>query len=118
VLDDLMGVLTQIDNMAAGLVSPPQPEERNFCPRCGKRTADLTTIHTCTPPQTIADEHIAKVTSDIDLAVNKALAQPERPWVGLTEEEIHASKPPISNDAVVWELAVEWAEAKLKEKNT
>jgi len=28
-----------------------QPEERNFCPRCGKRTADLTTIHTCTPPQ-------------------------------------------------------------------
>jgi DNA-directed RNA polymerase subunit RPC12/RpoP len=32
---------------------PPaaQPEERNFCPRCGKRTADLTTIHTCTPPQ-------------------------------------------------------------------
>lgn len=28
-----------------------QPDERNFCPRCGKRTADLTTIHTCTPPQ-------------------------------------------------------------------
>ena len=28
-----------------------QPEERNFCSRCGKRTADLTVIHTCTPPQ-------------------------------------------------------------------
>jgi hypothetical protein len=29
-----------------------QPEqEQNFCPRCGKRTADLTTIHTCTPPR-------------------------------------------------------------------
>ena len=28
-----------------------QPEGRNFCPRCGKRTADPTTIHTCTPPQ-------------------------------------------------------------------
>ena len=27
-----------------------QPEERNFCPRCGKRLADLTAIHTCTPP--------------------------------------------------------------------
>ena len=38
-------------------------------------------------------------------------------WVGLTDEEIEASKPPLSNDAVVWELAVEWAEAKLKEKN-
>ena len=31
---------------------PPMPmQERNFCPRCGKRTTDLTTIHTCTPPQ-------------------------------------------------------------------
>jgi hypothetical protein len=25
--------------------------EWNFCERCGKRTPDLTTIHTCTPPQ-------------------------------------------------------------------
>jgi hypothetical protein len=24
--------------------------DNNFCPRCGKRTADPTTIHTCTPP--------------------------------------------------------------------
>jgi hypothetical protein len=38
-------------------------------------------------------------------------------WIGLTGEEIEASKPTRSNDAVVWELAVEWAEAKLKEKN-
>jgi len=28
-----------------------QPEERYFCQRCGKRTADPTTIHTCTPPK-------------------------------------------------------------------
>lgn len=28
-----------------------QPEERNFCSHCGKRTADLTLVHTCTPPQ-------------------------------------------------------------------
>jgi hypothetical protein len=29
-----------------------QPEqERYFCQRCGKRTADPTMIHTCTPPQ-------------------------------------------------------------------
>jgi len=36
-------------------VTPPMPEqERNFCPRCGKRTADLTTIHTCTPPRNAA----------------------------------------------------------------
>ena len=42
----------------------------------------------------------------------------QRTWVGLTDEELEASKPTRSNDAVVWELAVEWAEAKLKEKNT
>jgi hypothetical protein len=41
-----------------------------------------------------------------------------KPWVGLTAEEIEASKPTSSNDAVVWELAVEWAEAKLRSKNT
>ena len=29
----------------------PQRTEQNFCSRCGKRTTDLTTIHTCTPPQ-------------------------------------------------------------------
>jgi len=27
-----------------------QRTEQNFCPRCGKRTKDLTHIHTCTPP--------------------------------------------------------------------
>jgi len=28
-----------------------QPEERNFCPRCGKRRGgDVNYIHTCTPP--------------------------------------------------------------------
>ena len=42
---------------------------------------------------------------------------PQRTWVGLTDEELEASKPTRSNDAVVWELAVEWAEAKLKEEN-
>jgi hypothetical protein len=31
-------------------IVPPQPEERNFCQRCGK-PVNLTTIHTCTPPQ-------------------------------------------------------------------
>jgi hypothetical protein len=30
---------------------PPQRTEQNFCSRCGKRTPDLITIHTCTPPR-------------------------------------------------------------------
>ena len=28
-----------------------EQEQPNFCSRCGKRTKDLTHIHTCTPPQ-------------------------------------------------------------------
>jgi hypothetical protein len=50
-------------------------------------------------------------------AFAKLVEEHEREWVGLTEEEIEASKPTSSNDAVVWELAVEWAEAKLRSKN-
>ena len=29
-------------------IAEAEKEERNFCPRCGKRTKD---IHTCTPPK-------------------------------------------------------------------
>jgi hypothetical protein len=63
------------------------------------------------------------VSTDNDCPLFTPLGQiwglyPKEEWVGLTDEEIEASKPTRSNDAVVWELAVEWAEAKLKEKNT
>jgi len=43
-----------IDHVCVGIDSPPaaQPEERNFCPRCGKRRGgDVNYIHTCTPPR-------------------------------------------------------------------
>jgi hypothetical protein len=33
------------------LTPAPVQEPQNFCSRCGKRTPDLTTIHTCTPPR-------------------------------------------------------------------
>jgi hypothetical protein len=38
------------DNYRKELTHPPQRTEQNFCSRCGKRTADPFTIHTCTPP--------------------------------------------------------------------
>ena len=56
--DLAMAIATEVKTL---YTTPPQLEERNFCPRCGKRTKD---IHTCTPPQ--------------------------RTWVDLTEEEILA----------------------------
>jgi hypothetical protein len=34
--------------VAAKAIADLESQERNFCPRCGKRTND---IHTCTPPQ-------------------------------------------------------------------
>ena len=62
--DDVLGSdIEMLLNAAAAVrVALAQPEqepvaweqfhehlvERNFCPRCGKRTSD---IHTCTPPQ-------------------------------------------------------------------
>ena len=45
------------------VVVAPQPAERNFCPRCGKRTPD-DSIHTCTPPAEqaeLSDETIAEL---------------------------------------------------------
>ena len=48
-------------NVIKEALAQPAQELQNFCPRCGKRTPNATDVHTCTPPQ--------------------------RPWVGLTEEE-------------------------------
>lgn len=50
VLEDLPGFRADIDNAIAAIKEVlAQPAlERNFCPRCGKRTWD---IHTCTAPQ-------------------------------------------------------------------
>jgi hypothetical protein len=44
-----------IASIKAALAQPAQ--ERNFCSCCGKRTADLTVIHTCTPPQEIYESN-------------------------------------------------------------
>ena len=69
--------------------------------------------------------------SRVDKAVN-AMTQPtyyipnkdERTWVGLTDEE-KDGKRVLENgllfntaEVQVWELAVQWAEEKLKERNT
>ena len=65
-------------------------EERNFCPRCGKRRGgDANYIHTCTPPQ------------------------PEREWVGLTLEDMQDLN--VSKD---WIDGARWAATLLLEKNT
>jgi len=55
--DGRIGVVAAIVRSDGGvhiledIIDAPQRTEQNFCSRCGKRTADLTVIHTCTPPQ-------------------------------------------------------------------
>ena len=51
--EQTFGALDYGDNAITAIkeVLAQPAQERNFCPRCGKRTPDLTTIHTCTPPQ-------------------------------------------------------------------
>jgi hypothetical protein len=45
-------VLLALEKIPSPLyTTPPQRTEQNFCSRCGKRTKDLTHIHTCTPPK-------------------------------------------------------------------
>ena len=93
-----------------GNTTPPtvQPkQERNFCPRCGKRAGDY--IHTCTPPQ----EKYTYGTPLLD-AMTKDYLSPQRTWVGLTEDErINISYEANGNECV----AVELTEAKLRSKN-
>jgi len=50
--DGTVHAMFQLESFAA-LVAAAEFAKRewNFCERCGKRTADLTVIHTCTPPQ-------------------------------------------------------------------
>ena len=51
---------------------------------------------------------------DALVAIKQALAQPERPWVGLTDEEVIE----ISHLALTRVQAVQMTAAKLKAKNT
>ncbi len=52
--DDKPYIVKSKEAIAAIKEALAQPEERNFCPRCGKRLASgfvEISIHTCTPPK-------------------------------------------------------------------
>ena len=90
---------------------PPQrTEERNFCPRCGKRLGGVDDIHTCTPPQGIY--YTAPQRSE-------SSGKPSA-WVGLTNDEIEKVWQNVETsdfqDCV--QPFAQAVEAKLKEKNT
>ena len=113
-LDTIDGVLTQIDNMTCGLVreKPAQPEQEpvawlepewgeKICPEVGYEV-------------TMTDDHPR------DLCWIPLYAQPQRTWVGLTEDEIaelhHEIKVRLMGTYKTEDI-YRAIEAKLKEKN-
>ena len=80
--------------VAAKAIAGLESQERNFCPRCGKRTND---IHTCTPPQR-----------------SESSGKPSA-WVGLTNEELTDL---FYNTNLGQQSAVSQAVALLKERNS
>ena len=113
VSDDIASILACRDMLDAQPV-PTRRTEQNFCSRCGKRTADLTTIHTCTPPvaqqESVADDFFRMIADRNP----KPFPLPQRTWVGLTEQQ----RKEIERQSVYVDGAIRMTEAKLKENNT
>jgi hypothetical protein len=121
--------LNQYKLIAEQAIADLESQEHNFCPRCGKRTADLTVIHTCTPPQRtvlqpkeIARPESAKV-KDYNRGWNDCLfasgivKQSQRTWVGLTDEEAKKIETIMIYGNWSFLKIIKDIEAKLKQKN-
>jgi protein-arginine kinase activator protein McsA len=122
--------------VAAKAIAGLESQERNFCPRCGKRTND---IHTCTPPQRTEQEPVklpccgytdasAVKWNPFNRVVQchncgQTYTQPQRSessgkpsaWVGLTNEELTDL---FYNTNLGQQSAVSQAVALLKERNS
>jgi hypothetical protein len=90
-----------------------ESQEQNFCSRCGKRSKD---IHTCTPPQRTEQEPQIAINAQV-----VGYVEPQRTWVGLTQNEIkscwlgyEARGYPPERVMMFYKLV----EVMLKEKNT
>ena len=116
------------------------PDERNFCPRCGKRTADLTTIHTCTPPQQQAEPvawavqacskmwrgEFAEIDAKAEakriggtcVAFALYTTQSQRLWVDLTDEDWEKVANRKGTSLDTFEQGATWAAYKLERRNT
>jgi len=71
-----------------------------------------------------ADNEVYAKGYEDGMAAQAQVQKTLRPWVGLTDEE-KSGKRPLENgllfnsaEAQAWEIAVDYAEAKLKEKNS
>jgi len=108
--DELIGVLTQIDNMTSGLISPQQKEAKNE-PVAWMYSPTGALFDIC-PNDADEGEFLPLYTTP-----------PQRTWVKLTEEEIKPCwyEACQTDLELTSQLVVYFAraiEAKLKEKNT
>ena len=100
-LDDLMGVLTQIDNMTSGLTRLSQPEQEPMA---------TVTSESGHPNVTMSWWHEPA----LPIGTKLYTTPPQRTWVGLTDEEIdHFCHLAYTGD----EELVLTIQEKLKEKN-
>ena len=123
------------DDDTQGYVSEfPLPNERNFCPRCGKRTKD---IHTCTPPQQQAEPvawavqacskmwrgEFAEIDAKAEAkriggtCVAYPLYTAQRDWAGLTDEDWEKVANRKGTSLDTFEQGATWAAYKLERRN-
>ena len=100
-------------------------EERNLCPRCGKRIGgDVNYIHTCTPPQperewVETNNSACKILRQVHDMLALASYPPRKTWIGLTDAEMVDILAKTDWGELFWEAfcLTKIIEAKLKEKN-
>ena len=63
-------------------------------------------------------KHLAEAKTALAETTVKDSLIAQRPWVGLTDEEITQNNRESLVDLQAWKEAVRWAESKLREKNT
>jgi hypothetical protein len=110
VLDDLAGVISQIDNMTTGLIRKPKQEQGEPYAYEIQEGDSFTLVYS-------EAVHKYKMVSKKSIVATLYTTPQQRTWVGLTHEEID-SQAKKDDHAVYFALGALWAEAKLKEKNS
>jgi len=86
-----------------------ESQERNFCPRCGKRLGGEDSIHTCTPPQrteqdwdALAEKQLASIKRDMKATFEDAVVR-ATPKVMAEFEAQAEQEPPKYSFKAYWE---------------
>ena len=105
-------------------IHPLPSEEKAESFRLSLKDADKFGLYCCHDGTSAMWSVIPKIALQLIFNAETALPVTERTWVGLTDEE-RDGKRVLENgllfntaEVQMWELAIDYAEARLKEKNT